>query len=156
MKKKWNRTSQNSIINADDERRENKERNVKNARYTSRRKLPMHHLENDGDQMWSARNRAAMDMCPGCLAVLLQLDDNGWYTCSLPGTAGRLLRTRKNAKVQTMHNSFEVRGVQSTGSFFVVTGGVSADLFFTLGSHIYIDYYSEQKLLRTAVGVEEV
>lgn len=62
----------------------------------------------------------------GWLAALLQPEDSRRYWCLLSLTGGKLLLTGKGADAQTGHKNFVIRGQQSTGYCFNVTGGISA------------------------------
>lgn len=62
LKEEAKRALSNHVINSSDERRDERERSAGRARYTSRRRLLMEHLENDGDRVWAARTRAALSV----------------------------------------------------------------------------------------------
>lgn len=85
-----------------------------------------------------------MDVWLGLLGAVLQLDDNGRYSCSFPNTGERLLGIGKNTNAQTGHNSFVLRGGQSLGYLLLATGVVSAYFYFTPGARNYIDYHCER------------
>lgn len=59
-KQKANRTLWSTIIKAGGGRREKRELDAGRAWYTSRWKLLMERLENDGSRVWAAKTRAAM------------------------------------------------------------------------------------------------
>lgn len=93
----------------------------------------------------------------GWFAVLLQLDDNERFLCSIPNTGDRLLLTGNRARAQTGRNNFVVRSRQSPGQCCVATSGVNTDLYVIPGSHICKIYYREQdKSLRRAFAMEQV
>lgn len=78
-------------------------------------------------------------MWSGWLTALLQLNDSGRYSSSLPNTGERLLLTKSGEEAQTDYDDFVARGGQSPEPFSVSTGDVSTYLFVTPGSRIYID-----------------
>lgn len=77
-----------------------------------------------------------MDVCLGCPAALLDLDENGRYFCGVTVINGKLLLTGKSAKAPTGQSDFAVRSGQSPRYYFIVTGDVSAQLWVTLGPYI--------------------
>lgn len=125
--------------------------------YKSRRELLSEQLENDGELVWAVWARAAMAVCLDWLAVLLQLDNSGNYSRSLPDTVGKLLLIEKSVEAQTGQKDFIDRGRLTLGYFSTVVDGVNAFLYVTPGWHTYIDYHRDWKdLRRRPFVVEEV
>lgn len=91
------------------------------------------------------------------LATLLELDNHGKYSCSLPSTCGRPLFTRKDPEMLTGHKDFLVRDGQSQRCLLPATGDVSAYLYVNLRWHLYIDLHCERtELLPKAFVTKKV
>lgn len=60
-----------------------------------------------------------------------------------------------SAEVQSEHNDFAVIDGESAGNVFIATGEVSAHLYATPGSNIYVHYSTARKRLLKKVFVME-
>lgn len=77
LKDEANQVLWRPVIIVRNERREKRERYAGRARYTSRRKLLMKHLPNNGEPVWAPSTDPAMYVRLSWLAAVLQLGDNG-------------------------------------------------------------------------------
>lgn len=95
-------------------------------------------VESDESRVWAAQTRKGLRDYLGCLATILNLDQNGALPYSLLSTAGILLLTEQGAKAQTEHKNFDDKDEKSPRYFSVVTGELSP-LFYVLSElHLYI------------------
>lgn len=121
------------------------------------RKLLMDHLKSNGESLWAARTRAAMDVWLGWLAVVLNLDKKENFTCSFSITYGRLLLTRRWLQTQTEPKDLVAKSGESPGFFIIVTGDTGAHCYVTPWSYLCIHYHkSRNELFQQAFVMEEV
>lgn len=85
------------------------DRNTGMAPYTSRPKLLMEHLENNGERVCSARARAAKNVWLVWRGALVQVDESRRYSRSFLNTAGGLPSSEEGAKAYTKHNDCVAR-----------------------------------------------
>lgn len=127
-KKEAHRTLWNHVVNAGDESPDRREEDAGRVWYTSVGKLVKKRLENDVERVWATEPPVATNARLASPTAQLEPAVNGRYSRSLFSTGGKLLRTGKDAKMQTGQNEFSVWGGDPPGSAFLVSGEVGACL----------------------------
>lgn len=135
------------IVNANDKRRDKRERDTGSAQYTSRYKLLMQPLESPVERLWTAKTQAALLVWLGWLAELLEPDGGGSYWFSLLKYGEILLPIGEPRNAQSCQNDPVFRGVQYSGHFSIFTSDVKAYFVVTPRSHTYMIYHCERKVL---------
>lgn len=88
------------------------------------------------------RTGTTIDVWLGLLAAVLSLNDNALLPCSLSRACKKLVITGRTAAAQTGHIDFVVRYAESFGYFFFASGEMSAHLYVSQASHLYVHYDS--------------
>lgn len=98
-----------------------------------------------------------MDIWLSWLGAVLNLDQKSLLPCSLPRTGEGLLPAGCGAATYREQNYFAAWDVEPSRNFSKANSGVSAHLYVTLGSHLYVNYNALQKeLLKEAFLMAEV
>lgn len=99
-------------------------------------------LENDK----YAKARAALDVRFGWIAAASQLKESATKFLRLPRTWGSYILIRFQCPPQTGHNYFECGKNWSPGYFMLVTDEQDIAFWVCLGSHLHVDYSTDEKL----------
>ena len=145
LREEDDRKDWNPIVNSGDERKDENQRNMGVARYSTTNRFLMETLET-GRNVEIAQRRAYLDVWIGVLVGSMNVDFNGEVPTFIPRTGGRFLLTGQDCEVQVGHNDFPViQQARCPGYFIIVTGPERVNLWVAPGSHQYVHYNEKDR-----------